>query len=81
MTSRARTAIVLFSGATVLTLAAGFGVSELLSDTTTPTAAPTSTVTPAPPATAGQGAPATSEPTRDFTAPGGPNGCIPHVNC
>ncbi len=81
MTSRARTGIVLFCGATVLTLAAGFGVGELLGDTTTPMATPTSTVTPAPPGTAGQGAPATSEPTRDFTGPGGDKGCIPHINC
>ncbi|WP_156659714.1 MULTISPECIES: hypothetical protein [unclassified Mycobacterium] len=81
MKSRARKAIVLFSGATVLTLAAGFGGGEVLSNTTTPMATPTSTVAPAPPAKDGPGAPATSQPTRDFDGPHGDTGCIPHINC
>lgn len=81
MKSRAMTAIALFTGATALTLAPGFGGSQLFSNTTTPLAPPTSTVVPAPPATDHPGAPATSQPTRDFNGPGGDTGCIPHVNC
>lgn len=78
MKSRARTAVVLFGGATMLTLAVGFGsYGELHTGTTKPVADPTSSVTPTPPPTAT----APGETTRPFQAPGGSNGCIPHVNC
>ncbi len=82
MKSRARTAVTLFGGATIVTLAVGVGgYGELSSSTTTPIATPTSSVTPVPPATPGPEAPATGQPGRGFGGPGGDTGCIPHINC
>lgn len=81
MKSRAKVAIALFGGATMLVLAAGFSGGSELGSSTKPIATPTSSVTPAPSPTATPGAPATGEPSRPFEGPGGINGCIPHVNC
>ncbi len=80
MKSRARTTLAVFGGAAVLMLAIGFGAgSSLHNGATIPIATPTSSVLPTPPAAPGATTPA--ETTRPFQAPGGSNGCIPHVNC
>ncbi len=79
MKSRARATRALFGGAAALMLAIGFGAgSELHNGAPSPIATPTSSVMPAPPPPA---ATTPAETTRPFQAPGGSNGCIPHVNC
>jgi hypothetical protein len=85
MKTRAKTAIAVVGGASMLALGVLLaGGSQALSVTTKPVATPTSSVAAAPsPAVAPEDT-ATVSPTSQFESPGGgepPSGCIPHMNC